>query len=254
MHLFALVCWLVAAVDAHLEPHKHASLTADDIEPDERIPFLFEPHEFTLSCRELKHRCVHQAKGLMILKNECYKSPTKEDIQHHLWKRRKKSKHLFTGYHICKYYTCRTFAEECKLNARDRYISTLTCEHHYDHKKGLRYLVDMKCVYNDTCYHRKKQCEENKYGWDVKINECQEIQKIDKYNFTYIEYDERCEYVEPNQWEFDNDLLEYWQDFDVFDYTEMATRKYHDNSYGYQSRIDELNTLHNEYKTHQQSH
>eukprot|EP00483_Globobulimina_turgida_P005462 UN05472 len=223
MQHIALFCWLVVIGGCgHLEPHKHATQTVDDIE--EMVPFLFEPHEFTLSCRELKHRCIHQAKGLMILKNECYKSRSNEDIQQDLWKRKKRSKHVLTGYHICKYYTCRTFAEECKLNARDRYISTLTCEHHYDHKKGLRYLLDMKCVYTETCHHRKKQCEENKLGWNVIINECRQIQKNDQYNFTYVEYDEQCEYEEPNQWEFDNDLLEYWPDFDVFEYTEKEMR------------------------------
>lgn len=194
-------------------------MTEDDIGQDEnQVPFLFEPHEFTLTCREMKHRCVHNAKGLMILKNECYKSLDKQDIQHHWRKHKPPSKHRYTGYHICKYYTCRTFADECKLRAGNRYISTLTCEHHYDHKRKLRYLMDMKCIYNDTCAHRKKQCEHNKYGWDIKQNECQEIKKIDqRYNFSYIEYDETCEYQEPIEWEFNDDLLEYWQQFDVFD-------------------------------------
>ena len=216
--LLLLIHW--SNNNAHLEPHEKYGMSEDDIGQDEnQVPFLFEPHEFTLTCREMKHRCVHNAKGLMILKNECYKSLDKQDIQKHLWgKHKQPSKHKYTGYHVCKYYTCRTFADECKLNAGNRYISTLTCEHHYDYKRKLRYLMDMKCIYNDTCQHRKKQCEQNKYGWDIKRNECQEIKKIDKrYNFSYIEYDEICEYQEPSEWEFNDDLLEYWQKFDVFE-------------------------------------
>jgi len=197
-----------------------ASWKAEDYEANgESSPFLFDPHEFTLTCRELQHRCVHQAKGLMILKNECYKSPTQEDIQHIITKKEgKKSKHLYTAYHVCKYYTCRTFAEECKLNARNRYITTLTCEHHYNHQRELRYLIDMRCEYMDTCAHRKQQCKQNKNGWNVKVNECTEqIIAKNEFNQSTLHYNEQCEYKEPTQWKFDNDLAAYLDDMDPFD-------------------------------------
>eukprot|EP01083_Nonionella_stella_P084402 233633_1 len=250
MQALALVSFVTVLFAAHLEPHNRASTTVDDIENSSRIPFLFEPHEFTLSCRELNHRCIHEAKGLMVLKNECYRSLDNEDIQHHLWKRRNKSKHLLTGYHLCQYYTCRTFAEECKLHAKGRYIATLTCEHHYDHSRGLRYLMDMQCVYKDACSHRKEQCQQNKAGWDVKINECQETHKVDPYNATYIEYIEQCEYSEPMPWQFDDDLLEYWEDFDVFDYTEKLM--IHQDEYNI--KMKNLNELHAKFQKHQSSH
>ena len=196
----------------------HFILAADD-EPLERVPFLFEAHEFTLSCREMIHRCNHEAKGLIILKNECHKSPTNEDIQKHVFRDDiKRVPHKMTGVHICKYYTCRTFAEECRTNAKGRYISTLTCEHHYDHITKLRSLVDMKCEYKDTCAHRMKQCETNKHGWDIKTNECAEVQIVDQYGQTHIQYEEQCEYQEPKQWEFNDEMMEYWMDFDAHDY------------------------------------
>ena len=136
------------------------------------------------------------------------------------------------------------------MHAAGRYISTLTCEHHFDHERQLRYLVDMKCEYNDTCFHRKKQCNENRHGWDIKTNECEERKVIDEYGYARLEYNETCEYEEPKQWQFDDDLLTHWRAFDVHDYADSLLIEKPRN---HKARLERARALRDEYQKYKDS-
>ena len=156
---------------------------------------LVTPHQFSLNCYELQHECEHNAKGLIILKNECT-----QNSKHH-----------------CEYYTCRHWATQCKENANGRYIKTLTCEHHNDHKTGLRHLVDMKCEYKHSCYSLQKQCIDNSlvHGWEIKSNNCKEIHIENNRTImkTELKVIHECEYYEPQEFLIGNDMYQHLQYF-----------------------------------------
>ena len=87
------------------------------------LPMLNMPHFLTLTCREHMRQCQFEAKGLMILKNECH---SKNMYNNHIEQitqiinpriDKQDISVPIHGFHVCEYYTCKTFFRECQKNA-----------------------------------------------------------------------------------------------------------------------------------------
>lgn len=81
----------------------------------------------------------------------------------------------------------------------------------------------MQCEYAKTCKLVKKECIQNKRGWDVEINRCVEKKVKDRVtNKTIIEIDSECTYKEPVEPEFDSQFYFDLEDFRGFEFVGNA--------------------------------
>ncbi len=118
--LFTFIFSWTDSESAHLEPHSDANLRAEHFMDEDlsKIRGTGGGHLFRSNCIELLRKCEHEARGLMIMENECYKTSDHRNIRKELFPETPHGDKPLRALHNCKYYTCRTFMNECIRNAK----------------------------------------------------------------------------------------------------------------------------------------